>query len=429
MRQRLEHNLQGEDARAEAKPFEISKQEVVRAYKRVRAKGGSAGVDGVELGEFERDVKNNLYRIWNRLSSGSYIPPPVLRVEIPKEPGKTRPLGIPTVADRIAQTVVAQRLVPVLEPLFHANSYGYRPGRSAHDALRVARQQCWRHDWVLELDIKGFFDNMDWALLLRAVRKHAPQSWQVLYIERWLQAAVVMPDGTVQQRDKGTPQGGVISPVLANLFLHYAFDEWMKRHHPEVPFERYADDMICHCDSQEQAQALRAELEQRLGECGLELHPQKTRVVYCADANRTAVHESPREFDFLGYTFKARSAKNRQGQVFSNFLPAVSAKAQAAMRARMRGWHLVSRSAKSLDEVLQEIGPVVRGWVRYYGAFRPWSLYRALQPLDHHLVRWAKRKYKHLRRRTARAWDWLNGVRSRAPTLFPHWVASILATA
>jgi group II intron reverse transcriptase/maturase len=429
MRRRLERNPQGEDARAEAKPFEIGKQEVVEAYKRVRAKGGSAGVDGVELVQFDRDVKNNLYRIWNRLSSGSYIPPPVLRVEIPKEPGKTRPLGIPTVADRIAQTVVARRLTSVLEPLFHANSYGYRPGRSAHDALRAARQQCWRHDWVLELDIKGFFDNMDWELLMRAVRKHAPQSWQVLYVQRWLQAAVVMPDGTVQQRDKGTPQGGVISPVLANLFLHYAFDEWMRRHHPEVPFERYADDMICHCDSQEQAQALRAELEQRLGQCGLELHPQKTRVVYCADANRQADNASPREFDFLGYTFKARSAQNRRGQVFSNFLPAVSAKATAAMRARMRGWHLIGWSAKSLDEVLREIKPVVQGWVRYYGAFRPWSLYRALQPLDHHLVRWAKRKFKRLRRRTARAWDWLNGVRSRAPQLFPHWVASILATA
>jgi RNA-directed DNA polymerase len=428
MRRRPEHNLQGEDARAEAKPFEISKQEVVKAYKRVRAKDGSAGVDGVGLEEFGRDVKNNLYRIWNRLSSGSYIPPPVLRVEIPKEPGKTRPLGIPTVADRIAQTVVAQRLMPVVEPLFHANSYGYRPGRSAHDALRAARQQCWRHDWVLELDIKGFFDNMDWALLLRAVRKHAPQGWLVLYIERWLQAAVVMPDGTVQQREKGTPQGGVISPVLANLFLHYAFDEWMKRHHPEVPFERYADDMICHCDSQEQAQALKAELAKRLAECGLELHPQKTRVVYCADANRREEHDL-REFDFLGYTFKARSAKNRQGQVFQNFLPAVSAKAGAAMRQRMRGWHLIARSGYSLEDVLKEIKPVVQGWVRYYGAFRPWSLYRALQPLDHHLVRWAKRKYKHLRRRTALAWDWLNGVRSRAPTLFPHWVANILPTA
>lgn len=250
----------------------------------------------------------------------------------------------------------------------------------------------------------------------------------MLYIERWLQAAVVMPDGTVQQREKGTPQGGVISPVLANLFLHYAFDEWMKRHHPKVPFERYADDMICHCDSQEQAQALKAELAQRLAECGLELHPQKTRVVYCADANRREVH-ADREFDFLGYTFKARSAQNRQGQVFQNFLPAVSAKAGAAMRQRMRGWHLIGRSGQSLEEVLTEIRPVVQGWVRYYGEFRPWSLYRALQPLDHHLVRWAKRKYKHLRRRTTRAWNWLAGVRSRAPTLFPHWVANILTTA
>jgi group II intron reverse transcriptase/maturase len=428
MRLRQEHNPPGEDARAAAKPYVIAKSEVVKAYKRVRAKGGSAGADGVTLEQFGQDVRNGLYPIWNRLSSGSYHPPPVLRVEIPKEPGKTRALGIPTVADRIAQAVVANRLVPVLEELFHDSSYGYRPGRSAHDALRVARQRCWQHDWVLDLDIKGFFDNLDWALLMRAVRKHAPEPWMVLYIERWLRAEVVLPDGTVQRRDKGTPQGGVISPVLANLFLHYAFDEWMKRHHPEVCFERYADDIICHCDSQEQALALKAELAHRLGECGLELHPQKTRIVYCADDNRREGHEQ-REFDFLGFTFKARTAQNRRGQVFRSFQPAVSAKAAAAMRRKMQGWHLLRRSASTLQEVLQEIRPIVVGWLRYYGAFRPWSLYRALQPLDHHLVRWAKRKYKRLRRRTARAWDWLNGVRSREPTLFPHSRANIFAAA
>lgn len=412
---------------AAAKSFEIAKSEVVKAYKRVRAKGGGAGADGVTLEEFDRDLKRNLYRIWNRLSSGSYFAPPVLRVEVPKKDGKTRPLGIPTVGDRIAQTVVAQRLVPVLEPLFHVNSYGYRPGRSAHDALRRARQQCWRHDWVLDLDIKGFFDNLDWELLMRAVRKHAGQTWQVLYIERWLRAAVVMPDGSLQSRDKGTPQGGVISPVLANLFLHYAFDEWMKRHHPEVPFERYADDIICHCDSQEQAQALRAELEERLAQCKLQLHPEKTKVVYCADANRRERHDKW-QFDFLGYTFKSRTAKNRTGTVFANFLPAVSATAAKAMRQEMRGWRLIRRSADTLETMLKEIKPVLRGWVRYYGAFCPWAVYRALQALDLHLVQWAKRKYKRLRRRTDRAWDWLNGLRQREPQLMPHWQASVLTT-
>ena len=286
----------------EAKSFDVSKREVWEAYKRVRAKRGAAGVDGVTMEEFDADLKRNLYRIWNRLASGSYFPPPVKRVDIPKGDGKTRPLGIPTVADRIAQMVVQRRLVPLLEPIFHADSYGYRPGRSAHDALRQARQRCWRHDWVLDLDIKGFFDNIDWTLLMKAVRKHVGEAWMVLYMQRWLRAEVVMPNGTVVQPDKGTPQGGVVSPVLANLFLHYAFDRWMARSHPQVQFERYADDVICHCDSQAQAEGLRAELEQRLAECGLQLNPQKTRVVYCADANRQGDHPQ-RQFDFLGYTF------------------------------------------------------------------------------------------------------------------------------
>ncbi len=246
--------------------------------------------------DFERGLKDNLYRIWNRLSSGSYIPPPVKRVEIPKSDGKVRALGIPTIADRIAQQVVRQRLEPQLEPVFQDSSYGYRPGRSAHDALRQARKQCWRRDWVLDLDIKGFFDNIDWGLLMKAVRKHAPCGWVVMYTQRWLQAATIMPDGSVQKREKGTPQGGVISPVLANLFLHYAFDEWMKRHHGKVPFERYADDIICHCQSQAQAEALMEHVRARLAECGLELNPHKSKVVYCADAKRRGSYET-RQFD------------------------------------------------------------------------------------------------------------------------------------
>ena len=261
----------------EAKSFDIAKREVWDAYKRVKANRGAAGGDGVTITVFEQDLSKNLYRIWNRLASGSYFPPPVKRVDIPKGDGKTRPLGIPTVADRIAQMVVQRRLEPLLEPVFHASSYGYRPGRSAHDALRAARNQCWRHDWVLDLDIKGFFDNIDHDLLMKAVRRHTDCRWAVLYIERWLKADVLMPDGQLLTRDKGTPQGGVISPLLANLFLHYAFDQWMVRRHPKVPFERYADDIICHCDSQAEAESLRAELEARLAACRLELHPEKTR--------------------------------------------------------------------------------------------------------------------------------------------------------
>jgi RNA-directed DNA polymerase len=231
-----------------ARPFNISKREVWLAYKRVRENRGAAGVDDQTIAEFEKDLSNNLYRLWNRMSSGSYMPPPVRRVDIPKGDGReTRSLGIPTVSDRIAQMVVKRYLEPVLEPVFHDDSFGYRPGRSAHDALAAARQRCWRFDWVLDLDIKGFFDNIDWELLMRAVRRHTDCAWVLLYIERWLKAPVSMLDGTLVSREKGTPQGAVVSPILANLFLHYAFDRWMKENNLDIPFERYADDAICHC--------------------------------------------------------------------------------------------------------------------------------------------------------------------------------------
>jgi group II intron reverse transcriptase/maturase len=409
-----------------AKSYEIAKREVVQAYKRVKANGGAAGADGVTLEQFEQDLKNNLYRIWNHLSSGSYFAPPVKRVEIAKEDGKLRPLGIPTVADRVAQMVVKQRLEPLLEPLFHASSYGYRPGRSAHDAVRAARRQCFKHDWVLDLDIQGFFDNLDWELMMRAVRKHAKWSWVALYIQRWLAAPVVMPEGSVQQRQRGTPQGGVISPLLANLFLHYALDSWMQREHPQVPFERYADDIICHCNSQAQAEQLREQLRQRLSECGLQLHPTKTKIVKCADEHRRQTGEHCR-FDFLGFTFKPRSASGR-GKVFTTFSPAVSDKAIKAMHREVREWALGRRGSQSLEHLRAELCPKVRGWVQYYGAFRPSTLYRALRPLDEHLVLWAKRKYKRFEKHTWRAWEWLKGLQSREPRLFPHWWQALMAT-
>lgn len=274
---------------SEAKSFDITKREVWDAYKRVKANRGAAGVDGVGIIEFDHDLSKNLYRIWNRMASGSYFPSPVKRVDIPKGDGKTRPLGIPTVADRIAQMVVRRRLEPLLEPVFHKDSYGYRPGRSAHHAVRVARDRCWQRPWVLDLDIKGFFDNIDHDLLMKAVQRHTSCRWTALYIKRWLTVDVVMPDGTRQMRDRGTPQGGVISPLLANLFLHYAFDKWMERQHPKVLFERYADDIICHCASEAEAQSLLTDLKARMAQCQLELHPEKTQVVYCVDANRRGV--------------------------------------------------------------------------------------------------------------------------------------------
>jgi group II intron reverse transcriptase/maturase len=322
-------NWKREELVDEAKPFKIPKREVWEAFKRVKANQGAAGVDGQSIVEFEANLSGNLYKLWNRLSSGSYFPPPVRRVDIPKANGGTRPLGIPTVADRIAQEVARRYLEPIVEPRFHHGSYGYRPGKSAIDAVRAARERCWRSDWVLDLDIKAFFDSIDWELMLRAVRHHTDCPWVLLYIERWLKAAVQMEDGNVVSRTAGTPQGGVISPLLANLFLHYAFDAWMARTFAHIPFERYADDIICHCKSAEEARALWSAIADRLAACKLVLHPEKTKIVYCKDVNRRGDFPNI-HFDFLGFQFRARKimwVKSDRRIFAHSFQPAISPKA------------------------------------------------------------------------------------------------------
>ncbi|RPJ19340.1 MAG: group II intron reverse transcriptase/maturase, partial [Planctomycetaceae bacterium] len=313
----------------EAKSYVIPKQVVWEAYKKVKANRGAAGVDGQSIEAFEKDLKDNLYRIWNRMSSGSYFPPPVRLVEIPKANGGTRPLGVPTVGDRIAQMVVKMNLEPKVEPQSHPDSYGYRPGKSALDAVATARRRCWRTDWVIDLDIKGFFDNLDHNLVRKAVRHHTDTPWVLLYLERWLKAPVQKQDGTQEPRTKGSPQGSVVSPLLANLFMHWAFDQWMRRNYPNILFERYADDVIVHACSLAQAKHVLQAIRLRLGQCHLELHPEKTRIVYCQDADRPGTYEHTK-FDFLGYTFRPRRAKNRQGKPFISFLPAISNKAAKA---------------------------------------------------------------------------------------------------
>ena len=403
-----------------AKPFCISKWEVWEGYKRVKANQGAAGVDGQSIAEFEEDLKDNLFKIWNRMSSGSYFPPPVRRVDIPKDNGGKRPLGIPTVADRIAQTVVKRYLEPILEEHFHPDSYGYRPKKSAIEAIGVARQRCWRYDWVLDLDLKGFFDSIDHGLLMRAVRKHTDCKWVLLYIERWLKAPVQSEDGSLIHRDKGTPQGGVISPLLANLFLHYAFDTWMQRQYPQILFERYADDGICHCRSKTEAEGLQVAIERRFAECRLELNLQKTKIVYCKDSNRRGDYPE-QKFDFLGYAFRPRIAKERSGQFFVSFIPAISNKASKSLRDTMRRWRLHRRTDKSLDELAQMFNPVLRGWINYYGSFYRSALYRTFQPLNNILAQWATRKYKRLKRHKRRACQWLQCIMHRQPSLFAHW--------
>lgn len=418
-------NQQWEEPVPEAKPFDISKHLVWEAYRRVKANRGAAGVDGESLAMFEKDLKGNLYKIWNRMSSGSYFPPPVRLVEIEKAGGGIRPLGIPTVGDRIAQTVVTMVLEPLLEPVFHPNSYGYRPGRSALDAVGVARTRCWRSDWVIDLDIKAFFDSLDWDLLERAVAHHCDLGWVRLYIGRWLRAPVQRPDGTIQQRTKGSPQGAVVSPLVANLFLHYAFDAWMTRTFPHVQFERYADDAIVHCRSERQARMVLDAIRDRMRECGLELHATKTRIVYCKDSDRRGEYEHV-SFDFLGYTFQPRRAKNRHGKYFVSFLPAISTKAAKAIRATIRNWRLAStRNNQSLEDLARVINPAVRGWMNYYGRYYRSKCVLVLRHINVALAAWARQKYKRFRRRKRSSMHWLGRIARRDPTLLVLWQLGI----
>ena len=405
---------------SKTKSFGISKQEVWKAYLKVKANKGACGVDKESIEEFGRDLKNNLYKLWNRMASGSYFPPPTRTVNIPKEGGGTRVLGIPTVADRIAQMVVKEKLEPMLEPHFHHSSYGYRQGKSALEAVGRTRKMCWRYDWVLDLDIEGFFDNIDHSLLMKALRKHTDCKWILLYVGRWLKAPAQLEDGTILDRNKGTPQGGVISPLLANLFLHYAFDMWMGRNYPDIPFERYADDAIVHLKSEGQAIRIKEAIGERFSRCRLKLNPEKTKIVYCKDVDRKESYPDEK-FDFLGYTFKERKSKNRWGKLFMNFSPAVSDKAAKHMRQTIRSWRIHLRSDKEIEDLSQMFNPVIRGWVNYYGGYYKSMLYPTFRMLNRILEKWAMRKYKRLRGHSRRARYWLGRIANQEPELFTQW--------
>lgn len=411
-----------------AKPFEVSKDLVYAAYLKVKANQGAGGVDEETIEEFDKDWKNKLYRIWNRMSSGTYFPPAVRAVAIPKENGKTRMLGIPTVSDRIAQTVVKMALEPLVEPKFHEDSYGYRPGKSAIDAVGQARKRCWRKNWVIDLDIKGFFDNLDHGLVMRAVKHHTDSPWILLYIERWLKAPLETEEGKQVERDRGTPQGGVVSPLLANIFMHHAFDDWMRRKYPQISFERYADDVLAHCSSLEQAQRVLEAIIDRLRECKLEVNAEKTRIVYCKDEDRPSSYEQER-FDFLGFTFRPRRAKNKYGKYFVSFLPAVSDKAAKKIKKEIRSWHMAKRSDKSLEDLALMFNAQVQGWVNYYGHYYKSAMYPFLRNIERNLVRWAIRKYKRLKGHKTRATYWLGRIARREPRLFAHWRVGLMSPA
>lgn len=390
------------------------------AWERVKANKGACGIDEQSIADFETNLKGNLYKLWNRMSSGTYFPPPVRAVEIPKSDGGKRLLGIPTVSDRVAQAVVKDYLEPIVEPKFHEDSYGYRPGKSALDAVGVARKRCWRQNWVIDLDIRGFFDNLDHELMMKAIRFHTYEKWIHLYVERWLKAPLQQDDGTLIKRDRGTPQGGVASPLLANIFMHHALDDWMKKHFPWVKFERYADDILAHCSSRQQAEKVLEAIRIRLQECGLELHPEKTKIVYCKDADRKNSHEYE-SFDFLGYTFRPRLSINKWGKNFVNFTPAICKRAANSIRKEIRSWGIHLRSDKNITDLARMFNAKVQGWVNYYGKYYKSAMYPFLRNIERFLICWVTRKYKRYRGHRRRASKWLGRVRKREPNLFVHW--------
>ena len=402
------------------KPYSIAKSAVWEAYKRVKTNRGSAGIDDETIAMFEQSLSKNLYKLWNRMSSGSYFPPPVKQVEIPKAKGGFRKLGIPTVSDRIAQTVVKLLIEPTLDPIFHPDSYGYRPGRSAKQAIAITKKRCWQYNWVVEFDIKAAFDQIDHGLLMKAVRSHIKEDWVLLYIERWLTAPFETAEGEHLLRERGTPQGGVVSPILMNLFMHYAFDCWMQRTYPQCSFARYADDAIVHCRSQKQAEEVMQEIALRLKECGLLMHPDKSKIVYCKDSNRTEPYPNE-QFTFLGFTFRPRKAQNKKLQAFTSFLPGVSDDALKRMRQMVRGWRIYRQTPATLAELAQQYNPMIRGWWNYYGAFYQTAMYKLFQYIDRKLKLWARRKYKTLSQHERRSAEWLRKMKNDSPHMFVHW--------
>lgn len=408
------------ELKSAVKSHDIPKLLVWGAWLKVKENGGAAGADGVSISQFEADLKGNLYKLWNRMSSGSYFPGPVRAVEIPKK-GGTRVLGIPNVVDRVAQTVAVMALEPEVEKVFHDDSYGYRPDRSPVDAVAACRGRCFKKDWVVDLDVKAFFDSVRWDLVLKAVERHTDSKWVLLYVERWLKSPMLMPNGTLNTRTKGAPQGGPVSPLLANLFLHYGFDMWMDREFPTVTFERFADDAVVHCVSERQARQVREAIGRRFVDIGLELHPDKTRTVYCKDSRRRQEFDQV-SFTFCGYAFRPRMAfdKNRK-QVYTGFLPAVSPEKLTAMSRKIAAWRIHRRTTLTLTDLAREVNPALRGWLNYFTVFYPSAVIPLCERIDRHLMRWVRRKYKRLERSDKRAREWLNGVRERVPGLFAHW--------
>lgn len=404
------------------KSVPISKRQVYEGYQRVRSNSGGSGVDQMSLQDLEADLGRHLYKLWNRLSSGSYFPPAVKRVYLSKGGNSYRPLGIPTVLDRIAQTVVKEYCETRLEAIFSDSSYGYRPKRSAHDALESCRKNCWRQEWVIDMDIKGYFDNIDHKLLTKAVERHFPEKWVRMYLGRWLRAEVLHPDGTYEEPSGGTPQGGVISPLLSNLFLHYAFDVWMERDHKSMKFERYADDIIVHCTTETEAESLLRQISQRLTACRLDLHPEKTRIVYCQRGKRPNQTNKARKFTFLGYDFKPRKQWNKKKEkTFLAFDLGISHKSSVRIRSRIRMELKRFGPQVKLEHIAGSLNARLRGWTYYFAKLNRYAIRRLWAWFNRRLIRWLMRNRKRFKGRIRATARWLRWRSRMSPQLFVHW--------
>lgn len=409
------------------KSLPVSKRMVYNSYLKVVDKDGGAGIDKQSIEMFNENLSGNLYKIWNRMTSGSYFPPPVRTVFIPKKQGGLRPLGIPTVSDRIAQGVVKDYLEPTLEAIFHTSSFGYRPGRSAHDALKQCRDNCIKYAWVIDVDIKGFFDNISHEMMRQLLGQHTEENWVLLYAERWLKAGVEQQDGSIIARTKGTPQGGVISPLFANIYLHHAFDKWMDESYPQNPFERYADDIVIHCHSKEEAEFLLTQLKIRMEIYELALHPEKTKIVYCKNYRRLENHEEE-SFTFLSYSFQPRRKRDNFGRgnkTYIVFGAAISSKAKTSIREAIRSILIPRWTDQTMEGFAKILNPKIRGWVNYYTRFYRQEMLRVFCYLNERIRKWLMNKYKLTNNKQTVAK--YKAIQAEQPALFYHWQLGIKA--
>jgi len=405
----------------DARGMSLTLKHFLDAYLKVKRNKGSHGVDGQSLKDFEKKLVTNLYTLWNRVSSGSYFPPPVREKGIPKSNGDTRYLGVPTVGDRIVQQVIKTRIETKLEAVFSPNSWGYRPKRGMFGALKAVRHNVRHQGWVIDMDIAAFFDNVSHAKLNLALDRHVREPWIRTLINRWLSAGIQEEDGDLRYRQgRGTPQGGVISPLLANLYLHYALDRWLEEEHPTIKFVRYADDVIVHCNSYEQACHIRNEIRRRLESCELEMSEEKTQIVFCKRSNRRSAYKQI-SFDFLGYTFQPRKSVGLEGKIFTTFDCGVSIKSERKFCQRLKDLAFHRWTRRTIYELAKILNPIIAGWVNHFGKFNPRLLMRAMSSLNSRLAKWVCRRYKRFGKSMRKASRFLRNLAVEKPLLFYHW--------